>query len=44
MDWVKVVQDRDLWRGYCQHGNESCGSVKCWDILSSCATGGLEAS
>jgi hypothetical protein len=27
--------------GSCEHGNESSGSIRHWDFLSSCATGSL---
>jgi hypothetical protein len=33
MDWIDLAQDRDQWRGYCEHGNEPSGSMKCWEIL-----------
>jgi hypothetical protein len=26
MDWIDLAQDRD-------HGNESLGSIKCWEVL-----------
>jgi hypothetical protein len=30
MDWIDLAQDRE---GSCEHGNESSGSVKCWEVL-----------
>jgi hypothetical protein len=27
MDWIDLVQ------GFCEHGNEPSGSIKCWEIL-----------
>jgi hypothetical protein len=43
-EWMLETQDRMVWngliwlkigtnRGYCQHGNEPSGSIKCWEIL-----------
>jgi hypothetical protein len=29
MDWIDLAQDR----GSCEHGNETSGSIKCWEIL-----------
>jgi hypothetical protein len=29
MDWIDLAQDRDQWRGFCEHGNETLGSIKC---------------
>jgi hypothetical protein len=29
MDWIDLAQDRDQWRGSCEHGNEPSGSIKC---------------
>jgi hypothetical protein len=33
MDWIDLVQERDQWRGSCEHGNESSGSIKCWEVF-----------
>jgi hypothetical protein len=33
MGWIDLTQDRDQWRGHCEHGNEPSGSIKCWEIL-----------
>jgi hypothetical protein len=33
MDWIDLAQDRDQWIGFCEHGNEPSGSIKCWEIL-----------
>jgi hypothetical protein len=33
MDWIDLAQDRDQWRGSCEHDNELSGSIKCWEIL-----------
>jgi hypothetical protein len=27
--------------GSCEHSDEPSGSIKCWDILSSCTIGGF---
>jgi hypothetical protein len=27
--------------GSCEHGNKPSGSIKCWEALSRCKTGGL---
>jgi hypothetical protein len=33
MDWIDLVQNRDHWGGLCEHGNESSGSLICWEFL-----------
>jgi hypothetical protein len=33
MAWIDLVQDRDQWGGFCEHGNKCSGSMKCWEIL-----------
>jgi hypothetical protein len=33
IDWFNMAQDRDQWRGSCEHCNEPSGSIKCWEIL-----------
>jgi hypothetical protein len=30
---INMTQSRNQWRGFCQHGNETSGSIKCWEIL-----------
>jgi hypothetical protein len=37
MDWIDLAHDRDQWEGFCEHVNESSGSIKCWD----CTVGGF---
>jgi hypothetical protein len=32
-DWIDLAQDRDQWRGSCEHGDELSGSIICWEIL-----------
>ncbi|PNF15431.1 hypothetical protein B7P43_G18451 [Cryptotermes secundus] len=32
IDWIDLAQDRDQWRAR-DHGNESSGSIECWEIL-----------
>jgi hypothetical protein len=32
MDWIDLPQDRDQWRGSCEHGDEPSGSLKCWEV------------
>jgi hypothetical protein len=27
-DWINLAEDRDQWRGSCEHGNESSVSIK----------------
>jgi hypothetical protein len=27
--------------GSCEHGNEFSGSIKCWELLTICTTGGI---
>jgi hypothetical protein len=27
--------------GSCEHGNEASGSIKCWEALECCTTGGF---
>jgi hypothetical protein len=33
MNWTDLAQDMDQWMGYCEHGNEHSGSIKCLEIL-----------
>jgi hypothetical protein len=33
MDWIDLAQDMDQRRGSCEHGNETSGSIKCWEVL-----------
>jgi hypothetical protein len=30
MDWIDLLQDKDHWRGSCEHANEPSGSITCW--------------
>jgi hypothetical protein len=32
VDWVDLAQNRDQWRGSCEHGDEPSGSLNCWDV------------
>jgi hypothetical protein len=32
MDWINLAQGREQWRAL-EHGNETAGSIKCWEIL-----------
>ena len=34
-DWIILAQDRDRWRGACECSNETLGSKKCGEILTS---------
>jgi hypothetical protein len=33
MDWTDLAQDRDMWEGGCECGNETSGSIKCGGFL-----------
>jgi hypothetical protein len=33
LDWIDQAQDRDQWRGLCEHSNEPSGSMKCWEVF-----------
>jgi len=33
MDWIELAQDRDIWRGTFECGNEPSGSTKCGEFL-----------
>jgi hypothetical protein len=33
MDWIGLAQERDQWRGSCEHGNEPSGSIECWEFI-----------
>jgi hypothetical protein len=33
MDCIDLVQDKAQVEGSREHGNEACGSIKCWEIL-----------
>jgi hypothetical protein len=33
MDWIVMAQVTDQRRALYEHGNEPCGSVKCWEVL-----------
>jgi hypothetical protein len=41
VDWIGLAQDRYRWESSCELGNEPSGSIKCWELLSSCTTCGL---
>jgi hypothetical protein len=30
MDWIDLAEDRDQWRGSCEHRNEHSGSINFW--------------
>jgi hypothetical protein len=32
-NWIHLAQDRDRWRGSCEHGNEPSGSIKGGEFL-----------
>jgi hypothetical protein len=31
--WIDIAHDRDQWGVSFEHGNESSGSIKCWEVL-----------
>jgi hypothetical protein len=33
MDWIDLGQDRDQWRGSCEHCDEPSVCIKCWESL-----------
>jgi hypothetical protein len=33
MDWVHLTPDKTPVEGSCEHGNETSGSIKFWEIL-----------
>jgi hypothetical protein len=33
MDLINLAQDRDQWRAIVKRGNETSGSIKCWEVL-----------
>jgi hypothetical protein len=33
MDWIDLAEDKDQWKGSCEHGNEPLGSMKWWEVL-----------
>jgi hypothetical protein len=33
MDWVDLVQHMGPVEGFCEQGNESSSTIKCWEIL-----------
>jgi hypothetical protein len=37
-DWIGLAQDRYRWRILCKLGNETSGSIKCWELPSGCTT------
>jgi hypothetical protein len=39
-DWIELAQDRDQWRGSCEHGDEPSGSLKiAGNFLNGCTIG-----
>jgi hypothetical protein len=32
MAWIDLTRDRDMSEGSCEYGNESSGSITCWEI------------
>jgi len=33
VNWINLVQDRDQWRGACEHDNEPSGSMNCCEFF-----------
>jgi hypothetical protein len=33
VDWIHLAQDRDRWRGSCEHSDEPSSSIKCREFL-----------
>jgi hypothetical protein len=33
MDWIDLAQDKGPVEGSFEHGNETAGSIKCWEVL-----------
>jgi hypothetical protein len=33
MYWIDMTQDWDIWRAFCECGNEHSGSIKCGEFL-----------
>jgi hypothetical protein len=33
MDWIDLARDRDQWRDFFEHGNETSGSLRFWEVL-----------
>jgi hypothetical protein len=33
MGWIDLAQDRNQWRGSCEHDNELSGSIKFCEVL-----------
>ena len=33
MDWMRMAEDRDRWRGTCGYGEGLLGSIKCGEFL-----------
>jgi hypothetical protein len=32
IDWIDLAQDRDQWKVSCEHGDETLGFLKCWEV------------
>jgi hypothetical protein len=32
VDWIHMAQDRGMWTGSCEHGDESSGYIKCGEF------------
>jgi hypothetical protein len=41
MNWIDLAQDRGPVESSCEDGNEALGSIKCWETLGCCKTGGF---
>jgi hypothetical protein len=33
VNWVDMAQDREQWKGSCEHDIEHSVSMKCWEVL-----------
>jgi hypothetical protein len=33
MDWNQLAQNREVVAGYCEHGSETKGCMKFWEII-----------
>jgi hypothetical protein len=33
VDNIKMDLREIGWEGYCEHGNEPSGTIKCWEVL-----------
>jgi hypothetical protein len=41
VDWMGQTEDRNKVKGSYGCGIEHSGSIKCWEVLGGCTTGGL---